>query len=68
MAGVRVSIDDPGLYYDVNVMGTLVLLDAAVGRIGPKNPKNMPTFIFASTSSVYGNTKTIPSGASTGGT
>ena len=39
MAGVRVSIDDPGLYYDVNVLGTLVLLDAAVGRIGPKNPK-----------------------------
>ena len=28
MAGVRVSIDDPGLYYDVNVMGTLALLDA----------------------------------------
>jgi UDP-glucuronate 4-epimerase len=26
MAGVRVSIDDPGLYYDVNVMGTLALL------------------------------------------
>jgi UDP-glucuronate 4-epimerase len=43
MAGVRVSIDDPGLYYDVNVMGTLVLLDAAVGRIGPKNLKKMPS-------------------------
>ena len=34
MAGVRVPIDDPGLYYDVNVLGTLALLDAAVGRIG----------------------------------
>ena len=60
MAGVRVSIDDPGLYYDVNVMGTLALLDAAVGRIGAKNPEKLPTFIFASTSSVYGNTQTVP--------
>lgn len=61
MAGVRVSIDDPGLYYDVNVMGTLALLDAAVGRIGSKaDGRSSPTFVFASTSSVYGNTKTIP--------
>ena len=60
MAGVRVSIEDPGLYYDVNVMGTLALLDAAVGRIGPAKQKVNPTFIFASTSSVYGNTQTIP--------
>ncbi len=61
MAGVRVSIDDPGLYYDVNVMGTLALLDATVGRIGSRSKGvSFPTFIFASTSSVYGNTKTIP--------
>jgi len=61
MAGVRVSIDDPGLYYDVNVMGTLALLDAAVGRIGSERTSApSPTFVFASTSSVYGNTKTIP--------
>lgn len=60
MAGVRVSIDDPGLYYDVNVMGTLALLDAAVGRIGSSNSKIFPTFVFASTSSVYGNTETVP--------
>ncbi len=60
MAGVRVSIDNPGLYYDVNVMGTLALLDAAVGRIGPNKPEKFPTFIFASTSSVYGNTQTVP--------
>lgn len=61
MAGVRVSIDDPGLYYDVNVLGTLALLDASVGRIDSKT-KNLPspTFVFASTSSVYGNTQTIP--------
>ncbi len=60
MAGVRVSIDDPGLYYDVNVMGTLNLLDAAVGRIGRERSEKLPTFIFASTSSVYGNTQTVP--------
>ena len=60
MAGVRVSIDDPGLYYDVNVMGTLALLDAAVGRIGKRKSEKSPTFVFASTSSVYGNTKTVP--------
>ncbi len=61
MAGVRVSIDDPGLYYDVNVMGTMALLDACVGRIGSQDKRApSPTFVFASTSSVYGNTKTIP--------
>ncbi len=61
MAGVRVSIDDPGLYYDVNVMGTLALLDAAVGRIGASRTKDtQPVFILASTSSVYGNTKVVP--------
>ena len=61
MAGVRVSIDDPGLYYDVNVMGTLALLDGCVGRIGSQDKRgSSPTFVFASTSSVYGNTKTIP--------
>ncbi|MDH5428618.1 MAG: GDP-mannose 4,6-dehydratase [Nitrospirota bacterium] len=60
MAGVRVSIDDPGLYYDVNVMGTLALLDAAVGRLGSNDSHQKPTFVFASTSSVYGNTQTVP--------
>jgi len=61
MAGVRVSIDDPGLYYDVNVNGTLALLDGAVGRMkGAKPDRQAPIFVFASTSSVYGNTKTIP--------
>ena len=40
MAGVRISIDDPELYYDVNVNGTLALLDAAVGRGGIKRKTN----------------------------
>ena len=71
MAGVRVSIEDPTLYYDVNLNGTLVLLDAAVGRLVVSDPSSPPlgkgrqggvvrNFIFASTSSVYGATRQIP--------
>ena len=61
MAGVRASMDNPHVYYDVNVTGTLNLLDAAIGRVGPQaTVASMPTFVFASTSSVYGNTKQIP--------
>ena len=61
MAGVRVSIDDPALYYDVNVNGTLNLLDACVGRLsGEHTPSTLPNFVFASTSSVYGNTQQVP--------
>jgi UDP-glucuronate 4-epimerase len=53
MAGVRVSIDNPYLYYDVNLTGTLTLLDAAREH----EAKNV---VFASTSSVYGKTERIP--------
>jgi len=61
MAGVRVSIDDPYLYYDVNLVGTLVLLDAAAGRLSKGVKRTLlPVFVFASTSSVYGNTQHIP--------
>lgn len=61
MAGVRVSIEDPYLYHDVNVVGTLVLLDAAAGRVS-KGTRGTPSpcFVFASTSSVYGATQQIP--------
>jgi len=52
-AGVRPSIQQPQLYYDTNIAGTLHLLEAArtngVGR-----------FIFASSSSVYGAAKKVP--------
>jgi len=52
-AGVRHSVEQPVLYQDVNVGGTTVLLEAArrhgVGR-----------FIFASSSSVYGNNQKVP--------
>jgi len=53
MAGVRSSVDDPWLYYDCNLTGTLNLLDAT-HRFGN------PVFVFASTSSAYGNTKVVP--------
>ena len=52
-AGVRPSIQHPQLYYDTNVSGTLHLLDAA-RVIGVER------FIFASSSSVYGISKTVP--------
>jgi UDP-glucuronate 4-epimerase len=53
MAGVRVSVDDPWLYYDTNLTGTLNLLDAS-------NTYGKPNFVLASTSSAYGNTKQVP--------
>src|SRR5215217_6490135 len=52
-AGVRPSIQQPRLYYDTNVAGTLHLLEAA--RLS-----GVERFIFASSSSVYGATETIP--------
>src|SRR5438270_7344899 len=52
-AGVRPSIQHPQLYYDTNVSGTLHLLEAA--RV-----TGVERFIFASSSSVYGASKTVP--------
>ena len=52
-AGVRPSLKDPLLYEEVNVRGTLHLLEAAV-RHGVSN------FVFASSSSVYGEQKKVP--------
>jgi UDP-glucuronate 4-epimerase len=52
-AGVRPSIVHPQLYYDTNVSGTLHLLEAA--RV-----TGVERFVFASSSSVYGISKTIP--------
>jgi UDP-glucuronate 4-epimerase len=61
MAGVRASIENPRLYLDVNLVGTLNLLDAVVGRPDRrKSIGSMPGFVFASTSSVYGATDRIP--------
>ena len=52
-AGVRPSIADPLLYQDVNVRGTLTLLEAC-----RRHPQIR--FIFASSSSVYGNNAKVP--------
>jgi UDP-glucuronate 4-epimerase len=52
-AGVRPSLSNPQEYYDVNVMGTLNILEAM--------RKNKVTkMIFASSSSVYGNNIKVP--------
>lgn len=61
MAGVRASIEAPHLYYEVNVTGTLNLLEGAVGRLtSRRDTEPPPVFVFASTSSVYGATTQIP--------
>ena len=52
-AGVRPSIAEPILYADVNINGTLVLLELVRQR-------NIGRFIFASSSSVYGNNSKVP--------
>ncbi len=54
MAGVRNAVQYPDLYVEVNLNGTQNLLDAA------RAAGNMPNFVMASTSSVYGNTTQIP--------
>ncbi len=52
-AGVRPSIDPPGLYARVNVQGTIALLEASRrGRVRH--------FVFGSSSSVYGLSERIP--------
>jgi UDP-glucuronate 4-epimerase len=53
MAGVRHSLNNPLFYEEVNVRGTLNLLEASVRF-------RVPHFVLASTSSVYGRTEKIP--------
>ena len=52
-AGVRPSLIDPELYYNVNVKGTVNILECA--RLN-----NVKTIVFGSSSSVYGNNKKFP--------
>lgn len=52
-AGVRPSIQQPQLYYDTNVAGTLHLLEGA-------RASGVERFVFASSSSVYGAAKRVP--------
>lgn len=53
MAGVRNSLDDPITYADINVNGTIVLLEAARKR-------GIANFVYASSSSVYGKNEKQP--------
>lgn len=53
MAGVRNSLENPVLYSDININGSLNLLNLSV-KYKIKN------FVFASSSSVYGNNKKLP--------
>jgi UDP-glucuronate 4-epimerase len=52
-AGVRPSIVQPLLYADVNINGTMVLLELA-------KKHGIDKFIFGSSSSVYGNNTKVP--------
>ena len=51
--GVRYSIGRANLYTQVNIVGTINLLEAA-------RTNGIENFVFASTSSIYGHTKQIP--------
>ena len=52
-AGVRASLLEPQTYLDVNLAGTLVLLEAA-------RDHGVRKFLFASSSSVYGANEKLP--------
>lgn len=53
MAGVRPSIQDPLLYADVNLTGTMLLVEAM-------RRADVKRLIFGSSSSVYGGSKEVP--------
>jgi UDP-glucuronate 4-epimerase len=52
-AGVRPSIERPEEYYDVNLMGTVRLMDVMAEQ-------GVTRLVFASSSSVYGNNTKVP--------
>ena len=52
-AGVRYSLENPLTYEKSNMLGTMVMLEMA-------RKHNIKDFVFASSSSVYGNNKKIP--------
>ena len=52
-AGVRPSVEDPFIYEETNIKGTLNLLELS-------HEFNIRNFVFGSSSSVYGGNKKIP--------
>lgn len=55
-AGVRYSIEHPFEYLQANLLGHLVLMELARGRMD----KGLRSFVYASSSSVYGANRDIP--------
>lgn len=53
-AGVRYSLENPHAYADSNLTGQLNMLEAA------RHLKNLKHFVYASSSSVYGNSSKAP--------
>ncbi|ODS79917.1 MAG: hypothetical protein ABS46_15330 [Cytophagaceae bacterium SCN 52-12] len=53
LAGVRPSVTDPAAYIDTNIRGTLSILDSM-------RNKGVRKLLFASSSSVYGNSPNAP--------
>ena len=58
MAGVRPSIEQPRYYSDVNVGGTLNVLECCRGH--GARPSGRPRLVFGSSSSVYGVNTKVP--------
>lgn len=58
-AGVRQSVEDPWVYVDTNVTGTLNLLELC-------RRQDIPKFVLASTSSIYGDDVPLPTPETTG--
>lgn len=52
-AGVRYSVENPWAYYETNVTGTLNLLELCRSR-------DIPKFVLASSSSLYGKENSLP--------
>jgi UDP-glucuronate 4-epimerase len=52
-AGVRYSVENPWVYYETNVTGTLNLLELCRSR-------DIPKFVLASSSSLYGKENPLP--------
>jgi UDP-glucuronate 4-epimerase len=52
-AGVRYSVENPWVYYETNVTGTLNLLELSRRR-------GIPKFVLASSSSLYGQDNVLP--------
>lgn len=58
LGSVPRSVEQPSRYVQVNAMGTLSVLEAA--RKAGEKAGTMPRFVYAASSSAYGDTPTLP--------